>query len=109
MEEYISKQAAIDKLAEIIRYTDHDEPVVDWNDLVTVLCFLPSAQQWIPVNEGPPEKSGEYLVTVEDELTYLWFGVYKSEEKKWAYCHPFITAWMPLPEPYRPEGGAANV
>ena len=40
----ISRQMAIDAVEKKIRYTDHDEPVVDWNDFVAALCFLPSAQ-----------------------------------------------------------------
>lgn len=40
----ISRQAAIDAVKERVRYTDHDEPVIDWNDFVVALCFLPSAE-----------------------------------------------------------------
>ena len=42
MASYIDRETAIDRLEKIFRYTDHDEPVVDWNDLVTTLCFLPT-------------------------------------------------------------------
>lgn len=49
--ELISIQDAIDALEIIVRYTDHDEPVVDWNELCATLNFLPSVQprngKWI--------------------------------------------------------------
>ena len=58
-DDYISRQAAIDAVEKKIRYTDHDEPVVDWNDFVAALCFLPSADvrqnvrgEWIPYEFG---------------------------------------------------------
>lgn len=63
-------------------------------------------QRWIPVSERLPEKNGVYIVSYEDAVTWLeWFN------GKWFFypSNPAreetgtITAWMPLPEPYRGE------
>lgn len=45
MDDLISRQAALDALYSKVRYTDHEEPVVDWNELCTALIFLPSAKK----------------------------------------------------------------
>ena len=42
----------IDELKSKIRYTDYDEPVVDWDDLVTVVETWQSAQFATDINVG---------------------------------------------------------
>ena len=74
-------------------------------------------QRWIPVTERLPEdEEKEYLVTVldrEDDICEVYKGFY--QDRKWwtQYCHGcleldkepcgdnIVTAWMPLPEPYK--------
>ncbi|MBO7691067.1 MAG: DUF551 domain-containing protein [Methanobrevibacter sp.] len=61
--------------------------------------------RWIPVTERLPEKDGMYLVSIStkarmekraDTDFYSHFGV-------WMMFGKFVTAWMPIPEPYREE------
>lgn len=61
---------------------------------------------WIPVSERLPEKNGVYIVSYEDSVRLLeWFN------GKWFFypSNPAreetgtITAWMPLPKPYKAE------
>lgn len=60
-------------------------------------------QKWIPVTESLPKSNQIVLVTEDGEVklcTYeLWYGYgygfYGSRGK--------VTAWMPLPEPYKGE------
>lgn len=58
--------------------------------------------RWIPCSERLPEEKGGYLVTVKRGYitTALWVGypVYWKE----------VTAWMPLPEPYKAEMEVEN-
>lgn len=63
------------------------------------------APRWISVAERLPEKDGMYLVSISpqsrmekrvDTDFYSHFGV-------WQIFGKFVTAWMPLPEPYRKE------
>lgn len=78
--------------------------------------ILKTCQTWIPVTERVPEKgNGKYLVTIKYEHlsgynvcirirgycagTKEWYRI--TEEEYLETGH--ITAWMPLPEPYRLE------
>ena len=62
--------------------------------------------QWIPCSERLPDKEGNYLMTAQPTYNHTkdiriahWSG-------RWVgYVKPEILAWMPLPEPYREEGG----
>lgn len=63
------------------------------------------AQEWIPCSERLPEEIGTYLVTLDYKehgtgITTLWF----HGSLGWDYrVADVVTAWMPLPEPYREE------
>ena len=106
MDEYISRQAAIDgKIS--IQLADGVEIYSDEAVPVEYLKRLPSAQpeqRWIPVSERP-KKDGRYQVTRLDYVTdtkfidILWY-----EKNTWwnrqATGDYAVTAWMPLPEPY---------
>ena len=66
----------------------------------------PTAQQkWIPVTEKLPENKQEVLVTEYGETDIgrrfdgRWVDRYGDKMKD-------VTAWAPLPEPYREEGEA---
>lgn len=58
--------------------------------------------RWIPVGERLPKTKYSVLVTTWDGIITIanWSG------SKWSTCYRWdekVTAWMPLPEPYRPE------
>ena len=63
---------------------------------------------WIPVSERLPGKDGRYYVTRHDYVTQtdftdiLWYekGMWWNRQATGDYA---VTAWMPLPEPYRGE------
>lgn len=69
------------------------------------------ANEWVRVDERPPEKPGYYLVTKFD-----YFDGWVTREMSWAdgwnrspgdngefeIGNEFIRAWMPMPEPYWP-------
>lgn len=68
---------------------------------------LPSAEpRWIPVTERLPDKMGTYLVTLDYKehgtgVMSLWFH---NEEIGWDLrVADEVTAWMPLPEPWKGE------
>lgn len=80
--------------------------------------------QWIPVTEKLPENEGDFIVTANDSITGLFVvkdHCYKGTDGKMQFLNQIdgnlyhnhdgelkrhtrnITAWMPLPEPYKPE------
>lgn len=72
--------------------------------------------RWIPCSEGLPETSGYYLACVYDsdvddfDFRKNWFAHkddYDMDESEWRELQPFemVTAWMPLPKPYRESEG----
>lgn len=64
--------------------------------------------QWIPVSERLPKKWGRYQVTRYDYVTNTEFiDILWYEENLWwnrrSTGDYAVTAWMPLPKPYRKE------
>lgn len=86
---------------------------------------------WIPVSERLPDKDGWYICSLKDERVNslywdnrraIWvdnvrkymFDLYTIRskltnkeigmEQEAVYWDGWVTAWMPLPEPYREEG-----
>ena len=72
------------------------------------------SQKWIPVSERLPEDCDPVLVTYKWSKTdrEVAIGEYwgkpseicPEEEKGWGKDGDHVTAWMPLPEPYREDG-----
>ena len=126
MSDLISRQAAIELKSEFLnpnvnRETE-EQTAIDrayargWNSCNThwikeIIEDLPSAQpeqRWIPCSERLPEKDGRYQVTRYDYVANTEFiDILWYEENLWWNRHSTgdyaVTAWMPLPEPYKEE------
>ena len=128
----ISRQAAIDALADYIHNVDrvystgkltHDDCM---DAAHSVLDELPSAQQWIPCKERLPEEYGEYRITwttsaskkqfvgdSEYEITSEWDDEHYRFKGEWLlddyiknYPDVKVIAWKPIEEPYKEHADA---
>ena len=68
----------------------------------------PKIGEWIPCSEQFPEESETYIVNaIENHIVHVTFAKWMPRMKRWNLsgnrsCWK-VTAWMALPEPYRPE------
>ena len=107
MDDYISRQQAIDALHMHLMYrmgTDSNKRRLD--DWINGVPSVQPEQQWIPVGERLPDEYGEYLVT---KRTFGWnCEEYVSNDIAYFDNDGFhkadtVIAWKPLPEPYKAE------
>lgn len=68
----------------------------------------PKVGEWIPCSEQFPEESGTYIVNaIENHIVHVTFAKWMPRMKRWNLSgnrsYWKVTAWMALPEPYRPE------
>lgn len=122
MSDPIDREALMKRFAAFIRAHGDSEPAPTWNDAVSLVGSMPSAQpepRWIPVTERPPKNNGRYLVTRGmNAIGSLWNRVYiinysdlmgLRKEKIWWTGNvgksdfvqfEDVLAWMPLPKRY---------
>lgn len=102
-------------------YHDWMQDIVNRYKLVTARDFIEMIEQlqedleqdekengWIRVSERLPEASGTYQVTCMDGRIYRsTYAKFQSKLKRWeltgARSYWKVTAWMPLPEPYKED------
>ena len=74
-------------------------------DIVDALPTVNTVPQWIPCSKKLPKEADEYLITLKDRHgdTYVKKTMYFPDDELWWDISPFetVTAWMPVPEPYR--------
>ena len=74
----------------------------------------PKICEWIPLEEKIPENGERVLLSFANEKQKPLVGTWKVDDEGGAFYAPFtgrtyaslgcfVTAWIPLPEPYRPD------
>ena len=108
MSDLISRQAAIDAIEHRLAEPAYQHEGEDWytgmNCAESELYDLPSAQpeqRWIPCSERLPEPRID--VWCNSDMGQM-VGYYEENVETWYgrdYLELMVTAWMPLPEPYK--------
>ena len=59
--------------------------------------------EWVPCSERLPEETDAYLVTIDygDGLSCAAVRYFWDEKRLWNEAEEYITAWMPIPKPYK--------
>ena len=75
-------------------------------DICNMIDKAPTIGGWIPCSERMPKASGKYLVTKKwndnSEGEYITIKWYKEwDDVGWDWSEFNVTAWQPLPEPYK--------
>ncbi len=64
-----------------------------------------SCWEWKSISDGLPQRVGSYLVTCKGEYGSVYVDYdFWTVSDEFKYNRDKVTAWMPLPKPYR-EGG----
>lgn len=126
MSDLISREAAIDLIDEYMDKCIELHYLPTGEGIKTLIFALPSAQQWIPVSERLPDEDRNVLVSVHflgleikhktgwnDHIKESWYvdiacqigGEWSSasDEYKVVKNRHIVTAWMPLPDPWKGE------
>ena len=82
--------------------------VAGMRQIASVIEEQPKIGEWIPCSEQFPEESGTYIVNaIENHIVHVTFAKWMPRMKRWNLSgnrsYWKVTAWMPLPKPYRPE------
>lgn len=73
---------------------------------------LSADAEWIPCSERLPDIGNRCLVTLSNNVVAIG-TLHNEDDKRWhlepasmmiAYHGDSVTAWMPLPKPYREDG-----
>lgn len=78
----------------------------DLDPTVIKAGVMPNTQRWIPCSERVPETEDKVLCCTQTKkgLANIVIGYYIAETDRWACgMNSNVTAWMPLPEPYRED------
>ena len=95
-----------ERLANSQKRADDFRQLAEW---LKELKTLREQTRWIPVSERLPEESGDYLITfaldigAKNPVREVCKDYFCEFSEEWLYYGEDVTAWMPLPKPYKEE------
>ena len=98
------------KIGEAIQAIQHNKPTSGYQMLCEALDLAVAAlreqekRQWIPVKDRLPEEKQRVLVRCKTVGTTVGWRLWGEWMTDLGDGGSEVTHWMPLPEPYTPEG-----
>lgn len=91
-----------------------EERLLVGTNVIKLIEEQPKICEWIPLEEKTPENGEHVLLSFANEKQEPLVGTWKVDDEGGAFYAPFtgrtyaslgyfVSAWMPLPEPYKPE------
>lgn len=91
-----------------------EERLLVGTNIIKMIEEQPKICEWIPLEEKTPENGEHVLLSFANEKQKPLVGTWKVDDEGGASYAPFtgrtyaslgyfVNAWMPLPEPYKPE------
>ena len=91
-----------------------EERLLVGTNVIKLIEEQPKICEWIPLEEKTPENGEHVLLSFANEKQNPLVGTWKVDDEGGAFYAPFtgrtyaslgyfVSAWMPLPEPYKPE------
>ena len=79
------------------------------SEIVELIKQMQTVGEWIPCSERMPDESGTYIISaIDGNILRVSFAKWMPRFRTLALsgCRSYwkVTAWMPLPEPYKKEG-----
>lgn len=117
-EDAVSRQAVLDGLASIAKAKAKSDAqkslmgrVMFFVEQLPPVTPQHKMGRWIPVSESLPEENESVMASTELGVfpetryskKYGWEWAYEAGENYWRALGYKVTAWMPLPEPYKPQ------
>lgn len=93
---------------------EREERLLVGTNVIKLIEEQPKICEWIPLEEKTPENGEHVLLSFANEKQNPLVGTWKVDDEGGAFYAPFTgrtyaslgyftSAWMPLPEPYKPE------
>lgn len=91
-----------------------EERLLVGTNVIKLIEEQPKICEWIPLEEKTPQNGEHVLLSFANEKQEPLVGTWKVDDEGGAFYAPFtgrtyaslgcfVTAWIPLPEPYRPD------
>lgn len=92
----------------------HTDTSYEWAETVRMAIKAIEQTSWIPVTKRLPDDYDRYLITTKDgrvEIIYYGYtddrpnevAFHQWDDEGWQCWKPDVTAWMPLPDPHKPQ------
>ena len=107
MDDLISRQTILKWIDECLNHSDklweyEEKALISVKQFIKHLPTIKSESKWIPCNERLPDTDDAVLITNNHGVTKAWWnGRFWSSITVKKY--KTVTAWMPLPKPYKGE------